>query len=119
LADELFKGLYIKERAFMRTCPFCAKEIKEIVMECPFCGQVLDTSEKPKPKWYFSTTIVVIALLSVGPLALPLVWFNPRYKRITKIVVSVIVVALTIWSYFIMKDLYLRFNEKAKELGIL
>jgi hypothetical protein len=103
----------------MLTCPFCTKAIQAEVMACPFCGEVLNTPDKPKPQWYFSTAIVVIAFLSVGPLALPLVWFNPRYKIITKIVVSVIVIALTIWFYFILKDLYLRSIEKAKELGII
>ena len=103
----------------MLTCPFCAKAIKAEVMACPFCGGVLNTPDQPKPKWYFSAAIVVIAFLSVGPLALPLVWFNPRYQRITKIVVSVIVIALTIWSYFIFKELYLRSMEKARELGII
>ena len=46
-------------------------------------------------KWYFKTSIVVIALLSVGPLALPLLWWNPRYKRLTKIIWTLLVLVLT------------------------
>ncbi len=47
-------------------------------------------------KWYFKTSVVVIALLSVGPLALPLVWFHPQYSRFVKILTTVITVVLTV-----------------------
>ena len=60
----------------------------------------------------------MIAILSFGPLALPLVWFHPHYKRNTQIVVSVVVLALTVWCIIIMKDLYLQLVQQAKELGI-
>jgi len=105
-------------REAMKTCPSCIGEIKKEALKCPFCGEILNKSDQPKTKWYFSTAIVVVALLSVGPFALPLVWFHPRYKTTTKVVVSFIVIALTIWLYFIMKDMYLRFLEQAKELGL-
>ena len=41
-------------------------------------------------KWYFKTYAFVMAFLCVGPLALPLVWINPRYKRSKKIFITVI-----------------------------
>ena len=41
-------------------------------------------------KWYFKTYSFVIAFLCVGPLALPLVWINPRYKRSKKVFITVI-----------------------------
>jgi glucan phosphoethanolaminetransferase (alkaline phosphatase superfamily) len=41
-------------------------------------------------KWYFKTYTFVTAFLCVGPLALPLVWMNPRYKRSKKIFITVI-----------------------------
>jgi hypothetical protein len=41
-------------------------------------------------KWYFKTYAFVTAFLCVGPLALPLVWINPRYKRSKKILITVI-----------------------------
>ncbi len=47
------------------------------------------------PKWYFRTSWVIIAFLFMGPFALPLVWFNPRYSRLTKIIVTLAVAALT------------------------
>ncbi len=102
----------------MKTCPSCAGEIEKEALKCPFCGEIINQPDQPKTKWYFSASIVVIALLSFGPLALPLVWFHPRYKTTTKIVVSFVVIALTVWCYFIMKDLYLQVREQAKALGL-
>lgn len=102
----------------MKPCPFCGEQIEADAATCPVCSQSLDSSEKPQTKWYFSNFIVVIAILSFGPLALPLVWFHPHYKRITKIIVSVLVIVATLWCLSVMQDLYLRFTETAKELGI-
>ncbi len=42
-------------------------------------------------KWYFKTSTLIIAFLCIGPLALPLFWFNPRFNKRRKIFVSVIV----------------------------
>jgi hypothetical protein len=41
---------------------------------------------------------LIVALLSVGPLALPLLWFNPRFSRKTKIIASVIIIVV---SYYL------------------
>ncbi len=51
-----------------------------------------------KTKWYFKTYWIVIAFLCVGPLALPLVWLNPRFSQKTKIIVTIIVIIL---SYYL------------------
>ena len=53
-----------------------------------------------------------------GPLALPLVWINPRYKIITKIVVTVIVIALTIGLYSLTMSMYLHLIDQIKSLGL-
>ena len=102
----------------MKACPFCAAKINPEDIICPVCGQPLKNAEKPKTKWYYSNFIVVVAILSFGPLALPLVWFHPHYKRNTKIIVSVVVIALTAWCFILMKDLYFRLIQQAKQLGI-
>jgi len=52
-----------------------------------------------KDKWYFKTSVLILAFLSFGPLAFPLLWFNPRLSKKTKIILSIIVIIL---SYYLV-----------------
>ena len=54
--------------------------------------------DEKNQKWYFKTSVFVVALLCVGPLALPLLWFNPRFSSTMKIIITVAVIAL---SYYL------------------
>jgi len=94
-----------------------------LAIKCRYCGEFLDGSgQQPKKvrpkKWYYATGTVVIALLCLGPLALPLVWLNPRYKPVTRAIITVVVLVLTVACIYLFLAMLQQFLDQFHALGL-
>ena len=49
--------------------------------------------------WFLEKKAVWIGLIVVGPLALPLLWFSPKFSGGSKVWICVLTVALTVLTF--------------------
>ncbi len=84
----------------MKKCPFCAEDIQDAAIKCKHCGEFLHASTsvnsaENKLPWYFRKSVIIMALLSVGPLALPMIWWHPQMSRAWKIGLTIGILLLS------------------------
>jgi hypothetical protein len=88
----------------MKKCPFCHELVQNDAKYCPNCGADLrivvpHPSSQEQLPWYFRKMFIAIAVLSVGPLALPLIWFHPQTTRAWKIGLTIAILVLSWFLY--------------------
>ena len=61
---------------------------------------------------------MIVAFLCLGPLALPLVWMNPRYNPAVKAILTVIMLAVTIALCYGVAGMYNNLFGQINALGL-
>ena len=59
--------------------------------------EVMSRGRDEEQPWYFRPWVIAVAIVLFGPLGLIPLWFRPGTRMYVKILVSVLVLALTVW----------------------
>jgi hypothetical protein len=74
-------------------------------------------SDANRVRWYHRPVVVLIAILAVGPFALPLVWISPSFKRWHKVAITIVITLVTVWLVRSSVDIYRALLEELKAVS--
>lgn len=78
----------------------------------------LPSDDAPKPKWYFKKGPLILSLIVIGPLALPLLWANPRYSTTAKVFWSSVILGITIGLGLVTHQLLQILLKQLSEMSV-
>jgi hypothetical protein len=108
----------------MKKCPFCAEEIQDEAVKCKHCGEFMIDAELREfkkggdAKWYHRTPTIVVSVLLIGPFALPLIWFNPKYSMASKVIWTIVIIGFTLLLCIGSVGLYANLLKQIQETGL-
>jgi uncharacterized membrane protein YvbJ len=108
----------------MKKCPFCAEEIQDDAVKCKHCGEFIIDAELKRmrkggdAKWYQKPPAIIVSVLCVGPLALPLIWFNPKYSMTSKVIWTIVIIGFTLLLCIGSVGLYANLLKQIQQTGL-
>ncbi len=76
--------------------------------------------DNPTPQaavpWYLTKRTVILAIVVVGPLAIPLLWLSPKFSFVWKAVLTILLVASSVLLYHYLMVMMDSLNQRLKEL---
>lgn len=93
-------------------CTRCGGRIDAGDAYCRHCGKKHDDAAA----WYYHPVwILVLALLVIGPFALPLVWLSPRMGLGAKLALTVVIGVYTVVTLYLCYELFILIYRHVSE----